>query len=173
MYVSIHHTTYITHKYLYMFLHIHILNSRRNGSIEFHFRKCLHQSDHDPRSSLSIPGILLPARSMIYVSFLFLVIALLVQLSALPQAFQGRQIWIEKSDIEENGHVITYEDFVQASGKNWTTHSPEAFFQYSRLIYTGMFAKILRQTSTMDLFEACANAFCQISRCICLRLGLR
>ncbi|CAL1148911.1 unnamed protein product [Cladocopium goreaui] len=120
----------------------------------------------------SVLNFLSVRRSMIYVSFLFLVIALLVQLSALPQAFQGRQIWIEKSDIEENGHVITYEDFVQASGKNWTTHSPEAFFQYSRLIYTGMFAKILRQTSTMDLFEACANAFCQISRCICLAWSL-
>ena len=111
-------------------------------------------------------------RSMIYVSFLFLMLALFVQLGKLPKEFQGRHLWIQKSEIEVDGNVMTFEHFVKTSGKNWTTHSPEAFFDYSRVVYTGMFAKIIRQTSTIDIFELCANTSCQIARCICLWLGL-
>ena len=44
------------------------------------------------------------------------------------------------------------------------------FGSYSKALYTGMFAKVLRQTSAIDIFQSCANAFCQVARCVCLQL---
>lgn len=99
--------------------------------------------------------------------------ALLVQMGRVPDTIHSRQNWIEKSQIEVDGQVMTFEAFFNASERNYTMgiHSPEAFFDYSKRIYTGMFAKIIRQTVAIDLFEQSANVFCQIARCRYLQIG--
>ena len=118
---------------------------------------------------------MLAARSMTFVSFLFLMVGMLMQVSDLPGAFQRRAVWVEKSSIEVEGHVMTFDDYVNILNqkndkKTWTTHDPEAFWSYSKTLYTGMFAKILQQTAAIDIFQSSANAFCQVARCVCLQL---
>lgn len=106
-------------------------------------------------------------------SFLFLMVGMLMQVSDLPCAFQRRAVWLEKSSIEVEGHVMTFSDYVKISNqknKTWSAQDPEAFWSYSKALYTGMFAKVLRQTFAIDIFQSCANAFCQVARCVCLQL---
>lgn len=112
-------------------------------------------------------------RSMMFVTGIFCMLALAIQLAVVPKAFESRRIWIEKSQIEVDGEVVKFHDFVNLSGQNWTDTNPEAWFQYTTHLYTGMFAKIISQTALIDIIEACVDVTCQFASCIYLWWGLR
>lgn len=112
-------------------------------------------------------------RSMMFVSVIFCMLALAVQLAVVPRAFESRRLWIEKSKIEVEGKVVRFHDFVSLSGQNWTDTNPEAWFQYTSHLYTGMFAKIISQTALIDILEACVDVACQLASCAYLWWALR
>jgi len=110
---------------------------------------------------------------MMFVSVIFCMLALAVQMAVVPKAFESRRLWIEKSKIEVDGKVVRFHDFVTLSGQNWTDTNPEAWFQYTSHLYTGMFAKIISQTALMNILEACVDVACQLASCAYLWWALR
>ncbi|CAK9103066.1 unnamed protein product [Durusdinium trenchii] len=112
-------------------------------------------------------------RSMMFVTGIFCVLQLLIQMAEVPKAFDTRRLWIEKSQIEVDGQVMKFQDFAALSGQNWTETNPEAWFQYSKHLYTGMFAKIISQTALLDIVEACVDVACQLASCLYLWWALR
>ncbi|CAE7426744.1 ABCF2 [Symbiodinium sp. CCMP2456] len=112
-------------------------------------------------------------RSMMFVSVVFCVLAFFIEAADVPAAMMTRKQWIHKSRIEIDGNVVRFPQFVLMTNKTWNTKDPEAWFAYSKHLYTGMFAKIISQTAMMDILQAVLEVACQGISCYLLWWSLR
>eukprot|EP00931_Biecheleriopsis_adriatica_P064387 TRINITY_DN39176_c0_g1_i1.p1 TRINITY_DN39176_c0_g1~~TRINITY_DN39176_c0_g1_i1.p1 ORF type:complete len:908 (-),score=141.87 TRINITY_DN39176_c0_g1_i1:15-2711(-) len=133
----------------------------------------LHLSAQRSVYNDAVVNFLAVRRSMAFVTACFAMLSLAAAITDVRNVWYDWKVWKLMSQTERDGHVISFKEFVEESGKPFVAANPDAWFRYTLYLYGGVYAKLINQMSYVDVFECSLTAGSSLVSCLLLWWSLK